>query len=179
MSQFGYCVSNQNYNDAGQMDGCGDTYQSLSSNDSCQISGMSEYQQGLMGATPSFCNQSSDYAPVRAMYQATNVPAIARLQYHAPITQLYDNTYVNPIMTVQGSQIGVKPGAPNQTIQNYQTYAVDAVAKNADAAMQQVATAVNKLEAAAKKEGFYFAQNPVIQVTAQQLAKKLQNLSGM
>ena len=156
MSQLGYCVSNQNYNDAGQMDGCGDTYASLSGMDSCALAGMSDYQQGLMAATPSYCNQVSDYAPVRGMYSATEVPAIARLQYHAPITQLYDNTYVNPLMTVQGQPISVKPGAVNKTIQQYQQYAADAVARGQQAALDSLTALDAKTKTSKSQEAFHF-----------------------
>ena len=156
MSQLGYCVTNQVYNDAGQLDGCGDTYASLSGMDSCAMAGMQEYQQGMMAATPSYCNQSSEYAPVRGMYGATEVPAIARLQYHAPITQLYDNNFVNPLMTVKGQPISVKPGAANKTIQQYQQYAADAIARGQKAAAESLQALDAKTKADKAKEAFHF-----------------------
>ncbi len=86
MAQFGYCNSNAAYNDVGQSD-CGDTYSSLIGTDYCgMMGGMTEYQQGLLSRTPSVCNQQSDYVGVAGMYRATQVPAIATLQYNAPLT---------------------------------------------------------------------------------------------
>ena len=160
MSQFGYCVSNQTYNDAGQMEGCGDTYQSLSGMDNCALAGIQEYQQGLMASTPSYCNQSSEYAPVRGMYSATQVPAIARLQYHAPITQLYDNTYVNPLMTVQGGTVPVKAGAMNEAVAAYQAYAQEAVQKGNQATIAAMQAQQAQDKAAKIKEAFFFEVNP-------------------
>lgn len=95
MSQFGYCVSNPNYDDIGQQDGgCGDNYSSLAGVDDCSMfGGMTNYQQGLLGLVPSYCNQASDYAPVRGMYAATQIPAFAGLQYYPTQVGLVDGAY--------------------------------------------------------------------------------------
>ena len=178
MSQFGYCVSNQNYNDVGTMDGCNDTYASLSGMDSCAMAGMQEYQQGMMAATPSFCNQTSDYAPVRGMYGAVEVPAIARLQYHAPITQLYDNTYVNPLMTVQGQPISVRPGASNKTIQQYQQYAADAIARGQQAAIDSLNALDASTKTAKAKEAFHFYETANAIINTAQSSRIQQGLGA-
>ena len=110
MSQFQYCSSNPNYDDVGQLDSCGDTYSSLSGIDSCGLANMSEYQQGMLAMTPSYCNQTSDYAPVRKMYDATQMPAIAALNVHTPITQMNNNMYYNAIQTLDGKVIPPRQG---------------------------------------------------------------------
>lgn len=147
-----FCSSNQNYNDVGQSD-CGDTYMSLSSMDTCALSGMSEYQQGLLGSTPSYCNQTTDYAPVQGMYSATDVPAIARLQFHPYIPQLVDNRYLAPIMNVDGSVIPPIQGAPNATIDQYMQQAAQASA-NAAATVTQNADNIIRTP-----EGFFILGN--------------------
>ena len=147
-----FCSSNQVYNDVGQSD-CGDTYMSISSMDTCALSGMSEYQQGLLGSTPSYCNQTTDYAPVQGMYSATDVPAIARLQFHPYIPQLVDNRYLAPIMNVDGSVVAPIQGAPNATIDQYMQQAAQASA-NAAATVTQNADKIIQTP-----EGFFILGN--------------------
>ena len=173
MSQFGYCVSNQSYNDAGQMDGCGDSYQSLSGMDSCALAGMSEYQQGLMSLTPSYCNQSSEYAPVRGMYTATQVPAIAQLQYHPPMTALYGNKYVNNMVAVDGQNIPVKQNLQvrNPMINNVINRAAGQLNNGAN-------TALYAAKQLAGKEGFYFANSNPYASSQSQIAHNIANLQA-
>jgi hypothetical protein len=103
-----YCSSNPNYDDTGAQ--CDDTYSSLSGVDFCGLAGgqgnmMSVYQQGMMARTPSYCNQVDNYAPISSMYSATQIPAIALLQYQPVTGKLYDNRYYNIAMTTPGKQI--------------------------------------------------------------------------
>lgn len=120
MSQFGYCTTNANYDDIGQSD-CGDTYSSLSGVDFCSlVGGMTEYQQGLLGMTPSVCNQSSDYARVQQMYSATDIPTIASLQFYPWPQQLVNGKYLSPtIVTTDGQVAQPKPGAMNVDQQRF------------------------------------------------------------
>lgn len=110
-----YCSSNPNYDDVGQLDTCNDTYSSLAGVDFCPlVGGMHEYQQGLLGMTPSVCNQVSDYARVQGMYQATPIPTIAALQYYPMPTQNIDYGYYGPLMgTPSGQVLQPRMGAPN------------------------------------------------------------------
>ena len=151
MSQFQYCSSNPNYDDVGQLDSCGDTYSSLSGIDSCGLANMSEYQQGMLAMTPSYCNQTSDYAPVRKMYDATQMPAIAALQVHTPITQMNNNMYYNAIQTLDGKVIQPKAGmiTPeladfNQQLQEATTIMAANNAKVVDALYKQYSPEVAK-----------------------------------
>ena len=93
-----FCVSNALYDDAGQGAAalCGDNYSSLGGFDSCGLIGgngygnigMSVYQQGLIGNTASYCNQTQDYAAVKKMYDITDIPLVAKLNYYPTSTQL-------------------------------------------------------------------------------------------
>jgi hypothetical protein len=120
MSQFGYCTTNANYDDIGQSD-CGDTYSSLSGVDFCSlVGGMTEYQQGLLGMTPSVCNQSADYARVQQMYTSTEIPTIASLQFYPWPQQLVNGKYLSPtIVTTDGQVAQPKQGAMNVDQQRF------------------------------------------------------------
>ena len=115
------CNSNPTYDDSGfgSSDVCGDNYSSLGGFDSCGLPGagyggigMSNYQQGLMADTPSYCNQTQDYAPVMKMYEITDVPLIAKLQYYPPDTQLsVDGThYLNSKIINTKGQVALPKG---------------------------------------------------------------------
>lgn len=115
------CNSNPTYDDSGfgSSDVCGDNYSSLGGFDSCGLPGagyggigMSNYQQGLMADTPSYCNQQQDYAAVMKMYDITDVPTIAKLQYYPTDTQLsVDGThYLNPKIFNTKGQVALPKG---------------------------------------------------------------------
>lgn len=122
MAEFQYCVSNANYDDIGQMDGgCGDNYSSLAGVDACgMVGGMNNYQQGLNGLTPSYCNQSSDYVGPRMMYKATAIPAYAGLQYYPTSSNIVDNQVVQAKIVNAGGQVAMPANqARNQNEQQF------------------------------------------------------------
>lgn len=142
MSQFGYCVSNPNYDDIGQQDGgCGDNYSSLGGVDDCgMFGGMTNYQQGLLGLVPSYCNQSSDYAPVRGMYSATAIPAFAGLQYYPTQVGLVDGAYyaAPKIISTSGAVVPVAGQRQDKAAASFINQVV--AAADASSARNQVAT---------------------------------------
>jgi hypothetical protein len=153
-----YCSSNPNYDDTGAQ--CDDTYSSLSGIDFCGLAGgqgnmMSNYQQGLMARTPSYCNQVDNYAPISAMYSATQIPAIALLQYQPVTGKIFDNRYVNIAMTTDG-----KTRVPKVGVQSpYDQHLANKASQGAARAMQNKVAA----QQMAKREGFYM--NPNVHAT--------------
>jgi hypothetical protein len=126
-----FCNNNPSYDDSGfgSSDVCGDNYSSLGGFDSCGLLGsgyggigLSNYQQGLMADTPSYCNQQQDYAPVKKMYDITDVPTIAKLQYFNPLTTIsVDGTnYLNPkIIDTKGQVAPPRGQGPNSAALRY------------------------------------------------------------
>ena len=110
--EFQYCNNNANYDDIGQMDaGCGDNYSSLSGVDSCgMVGGMNQYQQGLLGLTPSYCNQAQDYVGPKLMYNATAIPAYAGLQYFPTTSNTIDNQVVQQKIISAAGQVAPVAG---------------------------------------------------------------------
>ena len=149
------CNSNPTYDDSGfgSSDVCGDNYSSLGGFDSCGLLGagyggigMSNYQQGLMANTPSYCNQQQDYAPVMKMYDITDVPTIAKLQYYQPLTTLSDNgsNYLNSkIIDTRGQVADPRGQGPNAAVAKYMREAGAGAANFAKnvAASQKIYTA--------------------------------------
>jgi hypothetical protein len=87
---------NANYDD-GQFGACADNYSALGGDMACGLAGMSEYQRGLNAAVPSYCNQVADYANPRNMYNLTQVPTTAAIQYYpTQVAMANGNFYVAP-----------------------------------------------------------------------------------
>ena len=109
-----FCSLNANYDDTGFQ--CDDVYSTVSGLDTCD--NMSVYQRGLTGNSPSVCNQVSNYTTVAGMYKATQVPAIAGLQYF-PQTATIDagRVYNRTLVDTQGNVVApvqVKRPMPEQ-----------------------------------------------------------------
>lgn len=154
MSQFQYCSYNANYDDVGQQDGgCGDNYSSLAGVDDCgKFGGMTNYQQGLLGLVPSYCNQASEYAPVQGMYAATEIPAFAGLQYYPTKVGLVDGAYyaAPKIITTSGVAVPVAGQTQNAQAQAF----INQVVGGADAALSRNAAAAS-VAGLQSQEGFY------------------------
>jgi hypothetical protein len=155
-----YCSSNPNYDDVGQLDTCNDTYSSLSGVDFCPlVGGMHEYQQGLLGMTPSVCNQTSDYARVQGMYQATQIPTIAALQYYPMPTQNIDYHYYGPLMgTPSGKVLYPMQGKPNMQEAQF----IDSKQKALGASLQRGDKITQQLLKKKVNEGFDLTCGPTI-----------------
>jgi len=159
MSQ--YCSSNPNYDDYG-FGHANDAYSSVSGDDSCAaVGGMNAYQQGLLGLTPSYCNQNDNYAPVNMMYTSTPIPDFALLQYYATQTNQKGNMFLNPkIANAAGTQV-VGTG------QVYQTPEAQMAINAGQAAAAQMAQAAAASAPAA--EGFWYGPH---KLTGKQIVQR-------